>query len=489
VRPVFPISRRTGQGDRRRVTWARKSVIHTYMKQFRIRRERLHLAAVLMLVLVSALVLPALLACVVAAPKSAAVAAMAMLPFGVILRKHDDEGGGGSEDEFRSKLLRGVDGLAGSIRKLQEEQNKQSLQIVSLRQAGLVRSGGVSRQPGMLSDEAARALFADVTLHVERSGKLDSFIRSSEARDRLLSEARAIGGVTRTALTTTDIPLPSIYGSELVELIAYFGVIRKGMSHYPLTGGIAKPPRMGTRPAFGSIAMSALVPEKSPTLTFASLEPHKLGGVVVVPTEIEEGSSVMMGQFLARYGAVEFARAEDTWGFLADGSATYESIKGVCTIAAEATKLVTLAAGKTAPSDAVLSNFRALRAKVNTGALAGAAYYMSQTWEASLRSFNTAGDPYAFVYTPDGTARLDGYPIVWTEALEPYGTAAAASKNLAVFGNLRYWWFGIRSGGPRIDTSEHAYFLYDQVATRFLEEIDFDYASLEAAATLKTPAA
>jgi HK97 family phage major capsid protein len=97
--------------------------------------------------------------------------------------------------------------------------------------------------------------------------------------------------------------------------------------------GTAWPARMGTRPSFGSIAMSGAVTEKSPTLTFASLESHKVGGIVRLPREIDEQSIVPMGQFLARYGAVEFARAEDTWGFLADGTGTYETVKGIVQIA------------------------------------------------------------------------------------------------------------------------------------------------------------
>jgi hypothetical protein len=44
-----------------------------------------------------------------------------------------------------------------------------------------------------------------------------------------------------------------------------------------------------------------------------SLESHKIGGIVRMPREIDEQSIVAMGQFPARYGAVEFARAEDTW--------------------------------------------------------------------------------------------------------------------------------------------------------------------------------
>ena len=43
-------------------------------------------------------------------------------------------------------------------------------------------------------------------------------------------------------------------------------------------------------------------------------------------------------------------------------------------------------------------------------------------------------------------------------------------------------------GHPRINTSEHIYFLNDQLAFRFIEEIDFDYAALDATAALRTAA-
>src|SRR5947207_13499866 len=146
------------------------------------------------------------------------------------------------------------------------------------------------------------------------------------------------------------------------------------MSPYPIGMGTSSPARMGTRPAFGSIAMSAAFTEKSPTVTFASLESHKIGGIVRLPREIDEQSIVLMGQFLARYGAVEFARAEDTWGFRADGGATYEQVKGVVQICADTNAvqtptLVTLGASKTAPSDAVVGDFRQMRSGVKTPVL------------------------------------------------------------------------------------------------------------------------
>ncbi len=95
--------------------------------------------------------------------------------------------------------------------------------------------------------------------------------------------------------------------------------------------------------------------------------------------------------------------------------------------------------------------------------------------------------PFCYQRRPDGTAVLDGYPIVWTDVLTAYSTSAANDQPLAVFGALSFWWFG-EHGSPRIDTSEHVFFQNDQLAVRFIEEIDFDYAATDATAALITTA-
>src|SRR5204862_68146 len=274
-------------------------------------------------------------------------------------------------------------------------------------------------------------------LHCERSGKLEALASQPVQRDGLIGFARESLGVTaKAALSTSDIPLPTEYGGEIRELISEFGVVRRRMSPYPIGMGTSRPARMGTRPAFGSIAMSAAFGEKSPTVTFASLESHKIGGIVRLPREIDEQSIVAMGQFLARYGAVEFARAEYTWGFLADGGGTYEAVKGVVQIARDNTNTVVLGATKTHPSDATLADFRSLRRKVNKAALNGrlSAYYLDSTWETALSNFKTAAEPNVYQRLPDGTAILDGYPIVWTDVLTAYGTGVTPDTALAVFG-------------------------------------------------------
>ena len=51
--------------------------------------------------------------------------------------------------------------------------------------------------------------------------------------------------------------------------------------------------------------------------------------------------------------------------------------------------------------------------------------------------------------------------------------------------SLGFWWLG-EPGSPRINTSAQIWFANDQLAVRFIEEIDFDYASNDATAALLT---
>ena len=385
-----------------------------------------------------------------------------------------------------------VKDLPATFKIIQDETAQLGQQMKDVRRlvASRLAPSPRTRTPGLVSDECARHLAAQLVVHCHKSDRLSGLCSVPAQRDALIDFAcNTLNVSTRAALNTSDIPLPTEYGGELRELISEFGVVRQRMAPYPIGMGTSRPARMGTRPAFGSIAMSAAFSEKSPTVTFASLESHKIGGIVRLPREIDEQSIVLMGQFLARYGAVEFARAEDNWGFNADGSGSYESVKGIVQIARDNTKTVVLAATKTKPSDAVLDDFRTLRTKVNKAALSGrlSAYYLDTTWETRLPSFRTAAEPNVYQRLPDGSALLDGYPIVWTDVLTAYGTSAAADSPLSVFGALSFWWMG-EHGSPRIDTSEHVWFANDQLAVRFIEEIDFDYAAVDATAALITAA-
>jgi HK97 family phage major capsid protein len=294
----------------------------------------------------------------------------------------------------------GVSALPAEVKSLREGADKLTNDVKEVRRQLASRPLVMSaRKVGQVSDPCARHLASAFIAHCERSDMLSALCSVPAQRDALITFARdTLSLTTRAALTATDINLPAQYSGEIRELISEFGVVRRCMSPYPIGMGTARPARMGTRPAFGSIAMSALIPEKSPTISFASLESHKIGGIVRLPREIDEQSIVAMGQFLARYGAVEFARAEDTWGFLADGSTDYETVSGIVQTADDNDCVRTMPSGKTKPSDATLDDFRLLRTCVNKAALNGriSAYYLDTTWETRLPSFRTTAEPHVY---------------------------------------------------------------------------------------------
>jgi HK97 family phage major capsid protein len=199
-----------------------------------------------------------------------------------------------------------VSTLPGEFKTLRESSDRLSTDLKDVRRqlASRFTMPG-RRRHGAVSDECARHLASTFIMHCERSDKLDALCSLPAQRDALMAFARDTLNVdTRTALTTSDIPLPVHYSGEIRELISEFGVVRRCMSPYPIGLGTAKPARMGTRPAFGSIAMSAAFGEKSPTVTFASLESHKIGGIVRLPREIDEQSIVAMASSTCRLEAM-----------------------------------------------------------------------------------------------------------------------------------------------------------------------------------------
>jgi HK97 family phage major capsid protein len=343
-----------------------------------------------------------------------------------------------------------------------------------------------NRQPGRLSERAAAQLGATVIIALsKRQGVLEQCLTDGSQRKAYLDEANAI---TRAALTVSDVPLPVTYAAELNELIAEYGVARRVMMPWPLSGGTDKPPRSKTGFTFTLVAISGLFAEKSPAIEFCTLSSHKYGGIILTPRELREQSIVNIGQYFAKMAATRFALIEDTVAFLADATATYESRSGICKVLdAEGTYKVTLSAGETSPSDIDVADLRACVNLVNVSARSKGKWYLNKTWEPYLPEFNTQSNQYTFRYGPSNEAFLLGYPVVWTEVLQSYTTDAAAATYAMLFGDLSWWLFGTRPG-PRIDESVDRYFEYDQIATRFIEELDVDYLALAAACIIKTAA-
>jgi HK97 family phage major capsid protein len=395
-------------------------------------------------------------------------------------------------EKFRS-IPDQVNGLIEDNSKLRSDLN--SLRKQQLAGAGAASGQGLVRWVNgvpFVSDDCARALAGLYVLSGEKQGKLKDIVRDAATRDTLLGRAsEALGLETRGALTGSDIPLPTIYVPQVVELVWKYGQFRQFATVFPLGAGTVNLPQLKTgEDAFGIIAMSASVSERKVAAQNVTFTAQKVGGIIRIPTEIEEDTFIPLGQFLARYIARRFAAFEDLFGFLADGSGTYASRNGVgttCTLNSNAycTQLVTT---KTKPSDATLNDWRAMRALVNAAALQNAAYYCHPSMEALLSTYNTSATvtPYRPAHGSQ-PATLDGFPIRWCGVMQPYKTTAAASTFLAFFGDLSYWYLGERLQ-PRIETSRDVYFATDEIGMRAVERIDVQAMAPDAMSALETAA-
>lgn len=317
----------------------------------------------------------------------------------------------------------------------------------SLRKQRITNPETPRRKNWVVSPECAAYLTAIAAIGAEKVGKLSHLERSN--RDWLLGKSSELLGMeTKAALTTSDVPLPTVF---------------------PLGAGTVKLPKLSTDTAFGFItAMSGSVGEKVPQIGFVQFDAQKAGGIVRIPSEIDQDSIVPIGQFIARYGARRLAAWEDATFWMADASGTYNSLSGVCKAADTAGYKVQLLSTKTKPSDITLADLRTLRTKVDAAVLKTAGYCMHPTMEALLASFNGSTNGTVFVRQPDGRATLDGFPINWIGAMPVYDSTAHVNQYQATFGDLSFWYFGER-GQVRVDISNDIYFATDEIGVRFLE--------------------
>jgi HK97 family phage major capsid protein len=382
-----------------------------------------------------------------------------------------------------------VDDLHSELKKL----NKRTLNIGP---AGVRWVGNVP----FVTPDCARSITSVFILECGKlNGALEGLVRDPGMRERVLGLASETLGfaTTKAALDATTTPLPTIYVPQVIELVWKYGQARQYATVYPLGAGTVKLPRLQAGEddfgylGVGTAGMSQAVGEKKVTAELVTFTANKAGGLIRIPTEIEEDTFIPLGQFLARYIARQLAKLEDKTMFLADGTGTYANQTGVgpyCV--ANAAYLKQLAAGKTKVTDAQLNDFRAMRTKVNAAVLVDdPAYYMHPTLEALLVTFNTLNQPLIYRPAMGGQpATLDGFPIRWIAVSQAYSEVATPSVFLAFFGALSYWFLGER-GGPRIEVSREVFFATDEIAMRALERIDTEAMAIDAMSALQTAAA
>jgi HK97 family phage major capsid protein len=431
-----------------------------------------------------------------------------------LLKELAGKEGGWAAIKLLPELLNGekkrVDELQGDVGKLRKQLAKRGAGGTGVRWVGNVP---------FVTDDCANYLAAQFVSDCAHMGEkaMNQLNPNVRAHQGLILKAFEVLGVEakaseqgrfysgieiKTAMSDTQAPLPTTFVSQIVELVFAFGQARQYGTVYPLGGGTTKLPRLAAgEDAFGYLGvgtagMSQAIAEKRVAAELISFDPNKAGGLIRIPTELEEDTFIQLGQFLARYIARRFAYLEDDTMFNGDGTASYANQQGVgpyC--AANVAYLRKLDAGKTKVSDATLDDFRAIRGLVSAAVLANmaangqtnAAYYLHPSLEPLLASFNKYPNFVVFK-NEGGKATLDGWPIRWIGVSAVHNGVAQAEDFVAFFGDLSYWYLGER-GHVRLEVSREVFFATDELAMRALERIDINGMAVDAMSTLQLGAA
>jgi len=407
-----------------------------------------------------------------------------------------DGADGNGEAGFQARVLKGVDALTAKITTLETqiakhgETEKSVIELKTLTadlQQRLLDYSKLSARnvqlrtvrPGQVSDDCARALGAIALIGGMKTGTVSN-------SDRLEGVVKdALGMTVKTALSSSDIPLPEGYAGEVVELVSAYGAARKYGTVFPLGNGVVKLPRLKTDTTFTVLTQATAITEKSPQTEWVTFTPEKFGGLIRLPSEIDQDSIVPMGQFLARYAARNMARSEDWNFFMSTGTVgtVNGDVEGLCV--STVTNSKTAASGTLgSPSEFTLAHIRSIRRIVDAPALGMGAYYMHPSFEALLSGLNTGGDKPYLANGVNG-ASLDGFPIRWVDVMLPYVSTDVVSKVHILFGDVSFQYLGVRKG-MEFATSTEAGFTTDEILVRALERFTIGLMSTGAVSGLIT---
>lgn len=395
--------------------------------------------------------------------------------------------------------IKAIPGLSKGLKKLEGFYDTIKSEVSQIRRSAIRggSGGGVQFNGGQMvvSEDCARLLGGLAFCQGVQRGLITG--SAADTAQGIVKEF--LGAEFKAALTSSDIPLPTEYSGQVVELVGLYGSARKYGTVFPLGGATVKLPQLATDTTFGLIAGSGTVTEKSPQTAWVTFTPEKFGGLVRLPSELVEDSIVPIGQFIARYAARNIARAEDTNFFVGSGadSGINGAVAGLTYSTITNSKVVQMASTKTHYSDATLANFQALRAVPDASAIRNGAYYLHPSFEQLLASFNTGGNrpynPTAQLQNPNAAQpfivgpTLDGFPVRWVDVMPAYSTSANVSKVFALFGDASFQYLGVR-GGVRFDTSMEAGFTTDEILIRALERFTIGLMANGAMGGLETAA-
>ena len=229
--------------------------------------------------------------------------------------------------------------------------------------------------------------------------------------------------------------VPDPLAAEIVRLVESAGVFRQYARVVPMSSDTLAVPRRTAGLTVYYPGEGASITASDLTFAQASLSAVKYATISLMSTELNEDSVISMSALLAEEIAYAIAVAEDTNGFIGDGTSTYGSITGVASALAAGSK-VTAATGQDTVAELTLASYHAAQgAQLQVAGAQNAWFVNSDVYYNSMAPLMTAAGGNTVADIANGTQpRFLGSPVVFTQVLPD--SSAAASSLVAYYGDL-----------------------------------------------------
>ena len=209
-------------------------------------------------------------------------------------------------------------------------------------------------------------------------------------------------------------------------------------------------------------------------------------------TELNEDSVIAMADLLAGEFAYQFSKAEDTNGFIGDGTSTYagtigllyklvNTVNGVSptySLAGGVAGNLACIATHTTVGATTLADWEAVVGALPLYAEGRAKWFMSKSvfWAGPARLMDAAGGNIAMFLSSGAPMRFMGYDVVFAQAMPTNaaatGTTAANAVSVpALLGDFSLSAFLGTRRGITVRTSDQRYIEYDQIAIQATQRV------------------
>lgn len=276
------------------------------------------------------------------------------------------------------------------------------------------------------------------------------------------------------------VPEPML--NTIIELREQYGSLRPNVMKITMTSDTLAIPRWVS-------GLTVYYPGENTDITasktahnMVSLTARKYAALAVYPQELINDAVISFADLFAHEVAEAFSKAEDTNGFLGDGTSTYAGTTGIITKLNDGShdaSIFTAATGNTGYETLDLVDFNGMQAKLPKYARANAKWYISSVgYDLSMARLKYAagGNDSAAIAGSTGLSFL-GSPV---ELVQVLNSTAGAQTSTALFcyGDLSK---GVMLGdrmAVSISADSSRYFEADQIAMKATQRIDINPHSL-----------